>query len=130
MNKIEIGNVVTVRAISNLHIVVTHIDKEKFQGVYFSDVSQEFKFTPMMPITLAEKIEEQVSREPIIATSLLGQLKIEGALDLYNCLDKVFINMKVFCPMDITLILIVLVAFVVKPQVNIFNNCNNIHLDR
>ena len=58
MNKIEIGNVVTVRAISNLHIVVTHIDKEKFQGVYFSDVSQEFKFTPMMPITLAEKIEE------------------------------------------------------------------------
>lgn len=56
MNKIEIGNLVIVRAISNLHIVVTHI--EKFQGVYFSDASQEFKLTPMMPITIAEKIKE------------------------------------------------------------------------
>lgn len=96
MNKIEIGNVVKVRAISNLHIVVTHIEKEKFQGVYFSNASQEFKLTPMMPIRIAEKNEEQVSREPIIATSLLGQLKIEGTLDLRNSLDKVFINLKVF----------------------------------
>ena len=58
MNKIEIGNVVTVKAISDVHIIITHIENEKFQGVYFSNASQEFKFTPMMPITLAEKIKE------------------------------------------------------------------------
>jgi len=39
--------------------------------------------------------------------------------------------MKVFCPMDITLILIVLVVLVVlRLNINIFNNCNNIHLNR
>lgn len=38
--------------------------------------------------------------------------------------------MKVFCPMDITLILIVLVVLVVlRLNINIFNNCNNINLD-
>lgn len=58
MNKIEIGNVVIVRAISDVRILITHIEKEKFQGVYFSNILQEFKFTPMLPITLAEKIEE------------------------------------------------------------------------
>ena len=41
----------------------------------------------------------------------------------------VFINMKVFAPMDMTLILIVLVVLVAsRPNVNTFNNCNNIHL--
>lgn len=58
MNKIKIGDLIKIKAISDVCIVVTHIEKEKFQGVYFSNASQEFKFTPMMPIILAEKIEE------------------------------------------------------------------------
>lgn len=58
MNKFKTGDIVIIKAISKVPIVVTHIRKEKFQGVYFSDVSQEFKFTPMMPTALAEKWEE------------------------------------------------------------------------
>ena len=131
MENIRIGDVIIVKTISEIRIIVTHLEKDNFQGVYFSNVSQEFKYTPMLPITIAEKIKEQVSREPIIATSLLGQLKIEGAFDLRNSLDMVFINMKVFAPMDMTLILIVLVVLVAsRPNVNTFNNCNNIHLGR
>lgn len=58
MIEIKIGDVVIVKAISDIHIVVTHIEKDNFQGVYFSNASQEFKYTPMLPITLAEKMQE------------------------------------------------------------------------
>ena len=55
MENVKIGDVVIVKALSEVSIVVTHVKKEKFQGVYFSNISQEFKFTPMLPIVLAEK---------------------------------------------------------------------------
>lgn len=58
MEKIKIGDVVNVKAISDVCIVVTHVTEKDFQGVYFSNVAQEFKITPMMPITLAEINEE------------------------------------------------------------------------
>ena len=54
MEKVKIGDVVIVKAFSEVSIVVTNVKKEKFQGVYFSNISQEFKFTPMLPIALAE----------------------------------------------------------------------------
>ena len=58
MEDIRIGDVVIVKTISESRIIVTHIEKDNFQGVYFSNVSQEFKYTPMLPITLAEKTKE------------------------------------------------------------------------
>ena len=58
MENIRIGDVIIVKTISEIRIIVTHIEKDNFQGVYFSNVSQEFKYTPMLPITIAEKIKE------------------------------------------------------------------------
>ena len=58
MENIKIGDVVNVKVISDVRIVVTHVTEKDFQGVYFSNVTQEFKITPMMPITLAEINEE------------------------------------------------------------------------
>lgn len=55
MENVKIGDVVIVKVLSEVSIVVTDVKKEKFQGVYFSNISQEFKFTPMLPIALAEK---------------------------------------------------------------------------
>lgn len=55
MNEIKIGDVVIVKAISEVRIVVVHITEKDFQGVYFSNATQEFKITPMIPISLVEK---------------------------------------------------------------------------
>ena len=54
MEKVKNGDVVIVKALSEVSIVVTHVTEKDFQGVYFSNVTQEFKFTPMLPIALAE----------------------------------------------------------------------------
>ncbi len=54
MDKIKIGDVVIVKSISDLHIVVSHVKDNNFQGVYFSSVAQEFKITPMLPVNFAE----------------------------------------------------------------------------
>ena len=58
MENIKIGDVIMVNAISDIPIVVTHIKDEEFQGVYFNNVSQEFKVTPMLPQKNAIKVEQ------------------------------------------------------------------------
>ena len=57
MKNLKIGDVVNIRIVDNLQIVVTNIKDEKFQGVYFNSITQEFKTTPMMPINIAIKVE-------------------------------------------------------------------------
>lgn len=60
MNNLEIGDIVNIRIVDNLQIVVTNIKEEKFQGVYFDSSTHEFKTTPMMPIKIANKVEQNI----------------------------------------------------------------------
>ena len=57
MENLKIGDVVNIRIVDNLQIVVTNIKEDIFQGVYFNSITQEFKTTPMMPISIAIKVE-------------------------------------------------------------------------
>lgn len=59
MENIRIGDVIIVKTISEIRIIVTHIEKDNFLYLYFSNVSQEFKYTPMLPITIAEKMKNR-----------------------------------------------------------------------
>ncbi len=57
MEKLKVGDIVCLKIAENLRIVITHVKDENFQGVYFCSLTQEFKTTPMMPMTTATKTE-------------------------------------------------------------------------
>lgn len=59
MENLKVGDIVYVKSAKDLHIVVSHIKGEEFQGVYFSSYSQEFKTTPMMSVKVAVKVEQE-----------------------------------------------------------------------
>ena len=56
MEKFKVGDIVYLKIAENLKII-THVKDENFQGVYFCSLTQEFKTTPMMPMTTATKAE-------------------------------------------------------------------------
>jgi len=42
-----------------LQIVVTHVKDNNFQGVYFNSLTHELNTTPMLPIKIAIKVEQE-----------------------------------------------------------------------
>lgn len=57
MEKLKVGNIVCLKIAENIKIVITNVKDDNFQGVYFCSLTQEFKTTPMISMTVAIKAE-------------------------------------------------------------------------
>lgn len=57
MEKLKVGDIVSLKIAEKLKIVVTNVKDENFQGIYLCPLSQDFKTIPMMPMTVAVKAE-------------------------------------------------------------------------
>lgn len=58
MEHLKIGDIVYLKTVKDLQIIVSYIKGEEFQGVYFCSSSHDFKTTPMLPIKVANKVEQ------------------------------------------------------------------------
>ena len=59
MENIKEGDIVNISIAKGLQIVITNVKDEKFQGVYYNSLTQEFNTTPMLPKVIAIKVKQE-----------------------------------------------------------------------
>ena len=58
MDNLKVGDII-ISITDGLLIVVTHVKDNNFQGVYFNSLTHELNTTPMLPIKIAIKVEQE-----------------------------------------------------------------------
>lgn len=58
MENLKVGDVVKISIAKDLQIVITNIKDDSFQGVFLNSLTHEFNITPMMPMKIAVKVED------------------------------------------------------------------------